>query len=78
MIAELSQPHQLDVFFTVLQSATNTATLSSVLSSLLALVEDSWGTPRFFDSQTPPSSTRSTVLASWTSSRISSTPLPTP
>lgn len=47
MIAELSQPHQLDVFFTVLQSATNTATLSSVLSSLLALVEDSWSIPRF-------------------------------
>ncbi|KAK8830288.1 hypothetical protein WA577_005976, partial [Blastocystis sp. JDR] len=55
MIAELSQPHQLDVFFTVLQSATNTATLSSVLSSLLALVEDnptiidSIDCPRFLD-----------------------------
>lgn len=47
MITELSQPHQLDVFFSVLQSAANTVTLSSTLSSLLILVEDSWGTPIF-------------------------------
>lgn len=47
MITELSQPQQLDVFFSVLQSTANTVTLSSTLSSLLTLVEDSWGTPIF-------------------------------